>query len=287
MQIIITRCSRNMDFLKENDNKVEELFKQYIELQPDSEEAYYPDLFIKDIHQAYLKENKVRLPHPLYATWDIISECNLRCVFCSATAPNTKCNYVENSNALSIAKRIISSQIKYISIRGGEPSLCKNLPEVVATLVNAGIFVEIVTNGIHIDDDFFKTVSILPTSMYRIKISIDSFNSLTNDSQRGKSSFENATKAMKVCQKWSIPFRTQMVITKLNYKDIWDTYNYCASFDAASFGCMLLLPIGRGKDSKLKISLNEEILIQLIRIIQANKKTVLEKIGLGVDAISY
>lgn len=281
------RCLKNMDFLKENNKTVDELFEQYIELQPDSEDAYYPDLFIKDIHREYLMQNEVRFPHPLYATWDIISECNLRCVFCSATAPNTKYDFIENDKSLLIADRIITSKIKYISIRGGEPTLCRNLPQIVSKFVNSGIFVEIVTNGIHIDDDFFETVSKLPTSMYRIKISIDSYNAETNDSQRGKTSFDNATNAMYVCKKWNIPFRTQMVITKLNYNDILGTYNYCASFNAASFGCMLLLPIGRGRDNKLKISLNKEILLQLIRIIQSPQKTVLEKIGLGVDAISY
>lgn len=287
MQTVTMRYLKTMDFLKKNDNIVEELFKQYIELQPDSEEAYYPDLFIKDIHKEYLTQNKVRLPHPLYATWDIVSKCNLKCVFCSAAAPNTKYEFIENSDSMLIADKIIASKIKYISIRGGEPTLCKNLSAVVAKFVNSGIFVEIVTNGIHIDDNFFETVSLLPSSMYRIKISIDSFNAQTNDSQRGKKSFENATKAMSVCQKWKIPFRTQMVITKLNYNDIWDTYNYCASFDAASFGCMLLLPIGRGRDNKLKISLNKEILLQLIQIIRSPQNTILEKIGLGVDAITY
>lgn len=268
-----------------NNLSIHEVFGEYLKIQPDSEELYYPDMFIKDIHKAYLDDNKVSLPMPLYATWDIVDECNLRCLFCSAAAPKTKKEFVSSSIALKIADKIIENGIKYVSIRGGEPSLCKELPEVVKTLLWAGIFVEVVTNGKNITQEFFDKIGEIPLSLFRIKISLDSSNIETNDYQRGDKSHYYATKAMNCCKINNIPFRVQMVLTNCNYLDIKDTYMLCVEKGAISFGCIILLPIGRGKKSKLRISLNKEILIQLIEIIKLKKETIVEKIGLGVDAI--
>lgn len=279
------RCLKIMDFSKYCDWSLEQLFKKYIDLQPDSEEEYYPDFFLKDIHTEYLKNEKVRLPHPLYATWDIIKECNLNCVFCSAAAPKIKNDYIENGNVNIVVDKLMSSGIKYISIRGGEPTLYRDITKVIEKLIHGGIFVEIVTNGCHVNAEFVDTIATLPKSMYRIKISIDSYRESVNDNQRGRGSFDIATNAMELCHENGIEYRNQMVITTNNYQDIKNTYELCASLGAVSFGCMLLLPIGRGKNSKLRISLNKEILLQLISIIENPKDTKVEKIGLGVDAI--
>lgn len=273
--------------MKYSTMSLEELFKEYVKIQPDSEGLYYPDMFIKDIHKAYLEDNKISLPNPIYATWDIIQECNLRCLFCSAVAPKTKDEYISNPLAMQIADRIIESGIKYVSIRGGEPTICKELPEVINKLIKAGIFVEIVTNGRHIAQKFFDELIGISYSLLRIKISFDSVNEEVNDYQRGDKSYFYAVHAMECCKKNGMPFRIQMVLTKRNYLDIEETYEFCEKKGATSFGCMILLPVGRGKNSNLKISLNREILLQLIDIINNGKQTIVEKIGLGAGAIRF
>ena len=128
------RCLRNMSFLPEyNEIGLEELFRQYLQMQPDSEDAYYPDNLIKTIHKEYLNNGIIELPHPLYATWDITDYCNLNCVFCSDNSPHISGDKIANPSVHKIADSIIRSGIKYISIRGGEPSLCQELSEVVST----------------------------------------------------------------------------------------------------------------------------------------------------------
>ena len=276
----------NMKLLmKYSEMSLEELFKEYIRVQPDSEGLYYPDMFIKDIHRAYLEDNKVSLPNPIYGTWDIIQECNLRCLFCSAAAPKTGDEYISNPLAVQIADRIIESGIKYISIRGGEPTICRELTEVVKKFIKAGIFVEIVTNGRHIEQKFFDELRGIPYSLLRIKISFDSVNEEVNDYQRGNKSYFYAVRAMECCKRNSMPFRIQMVLTNKNYRDIKETYKFCEKKGATSFGCMILIAVGRGKNSSLKISLNREILLQLLDIINHETQTIVEKIGLGADVI--
>lgn len=276
-----------MDSSSKNRNELIALFGKYISLQPDSEELYYPDKFIKEIHRAYLNDNKIALPHPLYATWDIIDVCNLSCAFCSASAPHSSPEKKSNPLSIDIANKIITSGIKYVSIRGGEPTLCLELPQIVKKLIENSIFVEIVTNGIYIYDNFFNSISEIGKDMIRIKISFDSYDQKTNDNQRGKNSYISAIKAMKCCAANDFKYRVQMVITQNNYMDILKTYELVSKLGASSFGIILLLPIGRGKESSLRVSINVPILQQLLNILENknNKGTILEKLGLGVDAI--
>ena len=55
---------------------------------------------------------------------------------------------IDDNNVIKIAKKLISSGIKYVSIRGGEPTLVNQLPECVKLFNENGVFVELVSNEI-------------------------------------------------------------------------------------------------------------------------------------------
>jgi MoaA/NifB/PqqE/SkfB family radical SAM enzyme len=186
------------------------LFKEYIELQPDSEVMYYPDSFIKEIHKNYLDDSKIYTPHPLYATWDIVEECNLNCLFCSADSKNVNVETISNPSSIDIAKMIIKSGIVYVSIRGGEPTLCKELIKVISLLIENNIFVELVTNGKNINENFFENLR--NKSLLRIKISLDDSNKEINDFQRGRESFNNAVKAIETCRRKNLNYENNSTI---------------------------------------------------------------------------
>ncbi|MEN8906190.1 MAG: radical SAM protein [Clostridiales bacterium] len=267
--------------------KILNKFIKYNSLLPNSEYMYYPDEFIKMIHKDYLDIGIVQLKNPLYATWDIVDECNLKCVFCSTNAKSINYDFISKKNVFRIVDFIINSGIIYVSIRGGEPSLCKELGEVICRLTNSNVFVEIVTNGKNIDNKFFDEIINVPKHLIRIKISLDSYRQQVNDELRGKYSYNNVINAMKASKKNKYKFRIQMVVTKINYKDIFETYLLSEREGANSFGCVLLLPIGRGIKNNLIITINETILDQLIEIINLKLDTKLEKIGFGTTAFKF
>ncbi|MGL5718106.1 MAG: radical SAM protein [Paraclostridium sp.] len=213
--------------------------------------------------------------------------CNLNCYFCSAEAKNTK-EKVLNEDALKICEKIIQSGAIYVSILGGEPTLCTDLVEVVKRLVSNNIFTEIVTNGYKIDEKFVNEIKELDSDLVRIKVSLDSYCENINDSMRGKDSHYYVKRAAQNLNSRNIPFRINMVVNKENEDHIKDTYLFANSIGATSFGFSFVMPIGRGSNLK-SVSLRSETFQQLFEILEyeKNSSTKLEKYGLGIESFIY
>ncbi len=266
-------------------NKLIELYKEYDKLCEQTKLEYQPDGFLVMIHEHYLNNNKIRLPYPLYATWDITNYCNLNCIFCSASSLGNK-EIIDSPDSLKIAKKLIANGIKYVSIRGGEPTLVKQLKDIVKLFINNNIFVEIVSNGSGINDELLSSFKGLNKNLLRIKISLDSTDEKTNDSLRGRGSFDFATTAITNCNKHHIDFRTQMVITNKNKNGIIDMYNFVSKRHCKSFGTILVLPMGRGQKTD-QVIIDEQLLKDLIYIKKHETETTFEKIGMGIDGYKF
>ena len=266
-------------------NNITELFKEYNLLCENNKLDYQPDGFLVMIHEHYLDKGKIQLPYPFYVTWDITNYCNLSCVFCSASALGKK-DIIDDPNCIKIAEKLIENKIKYISIRGGEPTLVKQLINCVELFNKNNIYVEIVSNGSGITKEFLTKLSILNKNMIRIKISLDSTDEESNDKLRGKGSYLGAVKAMNNCKEFDWDFRTQMVVTNKNKDDLINMYEFVNSLGATSFGSLLVLPMGRGKKTDLVV-IDEKLLTDLIYIKKNEKNTKFEKLGMGIDGFKF
>lgn len=264
---------------------LKELYIKYDSICEKNMLTYQPDGFITHILEYYITHGENKLPHPLYATWDITNYCNLSCVFCSASALGKK-GFVDSPVSLTIADKIIEIGIKYVSIRGGEPMLVKQLPEIINKLISNNIFVEVVSNGTNFNDRFFTSLGDVNKDMLRIKISLDSTKEEINDSLRGKGSHNMASNAIKYLGKHDWNYRVQMVLTNKNLHDIEDMYDFVNDNKAKSFGIYLVLPMGRGKDVD-RVIIDESLLTRLISLKENEKHTVIEKLGMGIDGYKF
>ena len=262
-----------------------ELYKEYDNLCEKNKLEYQPDGFLVIIHEHYLNNGKIKLPYPLYATWDITNFCNLHCSFCSAAALDNK-RIIDDPNTLKIAEKIVKNGVKYVSIRGGEPTLIKQLPEIINIFNKNGIFTEVVSNGTYINDNFFKSIESLNKNLIRIKISLDSTIPELNDKIRSRGSYMLATNAMSKCNEYKFPYRVQMVITNENKRDVINMYNFVSERNCSSFGTMIMLPMGRGIDCE-KVEIDEQLLKDLIYIKKHETKTKFEKLGMGIEGFKF
>lgn len=266
-------------------NRLEELFKEYNELCENNKLDYQPDGFLIHIHEHYIRNGKIRLPYPLYVTWDITNYCNLHCYFCSASALGNG-KKVDDLNTIEIAKKLISNGIKYVSIRGGEPTLVKQLPEIINLFSDNGIYTELVTNGSGITKTFLNKIKNVNKNLLRIKISLDSTDEQINDKIRGRGSYKMATSAIETCNKEKWPYRVQMVITETNRHTVLDMYKYVSENNATSFGTQIVLPMGRAKKTDM-FKIDEKLLEDLIYIKKNETNTIFEKLGMGLDGYNF
>lgn len=245
---------------------------------------YQPDFFIKCL-TSMLYDRGERPQRPLFVSWDLVNYCNLNCFFCSANASkrvNIKNEEIKNFRI--ILNKLIEAKPLYVSLLGGEPTLHPYWQDIVESLNMAGIYVEIITNGVGIDKKAAQKLASLNQDLLRVKISLDSLNAAHNDEQRGKDSYFLATRALNYLSIYPIKnLRVQMVITSKNVDDIFTTYQFLHNYAVSSFGSTNILPTGRAHDYKVNFDQSKvvEEYSKCLSHYNKEKKIRIEKVGFG------
>lgn len=73
--------------------------------------------------------------------------CNLRCSYCDTKWANDFNLKGENLTAEQILEYILDTKVHNVTLTGGEPLLRPEIEKLISMLVNAGLWVEIETNG--------------------------------------------------------------------------------------------------------------------------------------------
>lgn len=106
----------------------------------------------------------------------------MRCKFCFATFQDVKKSilpkgHLPREQAVKVVQQLADFGFQKITFAGGEPTLCKWLPDLIATAKQSGMTTMIVTNGSKLTDTFLKVNG---NKLDWIAISIDSLNTETN-----------------------------------------------------------------------------------------------------------
>ncbi|MFW5793757.1 MAG: viperin family antiviral radical SAM protein [Bacteroidota bacterium] len=122
---------------------------------------------------------KFFIPSVNFHIWET---CNMKCKYCFATFQDVKQSilpkgHLEKDEAVKIVKLLADFGFQKITFAGGEPTLCRWLPDLIKTAKNAGMKTMIVTNGNLLNNKFLE---INRNNLDWISISIDSLNELTN-----------------------------------------------------------------------------------------------------------
>jgi radical S-adenosyl methionine domain-containing protein 2 len=114
-----------------------------------------------------------------YHLWE---PCNMRCKFCFATFQDVKNSilpkgHLPKDEALKVVKELAALGFEKITFAGGEPTLCKWLPNLIACAKKEGMTTMIVTNGSKLTNEFLKENQ---NYLDWIAISVDSLNYNSN-----------------------------------------------------------------------------------------------------------
>jgi len=156
-------------------------------------------------------------------------KCNLRCIHCWQRAfKKIDSSYeLSNEKLLQTIKEAIKIGVEEFEITGGgEPLVRKELTlRMMEVIKKNKKFGNITTNGVSFDSENIK--KIVKIGWDRITFSLDGPDEKTNDSIRGKGSFENAIKSidlfnqMKKKVKSEVPvLKFNVVVNKKNYNKI-------------------------------------------------------------------
>lgn len=199
------------------------------------------------------------IPPPVLVTIDPTNVCNLKCIWCNS-------KYLQDRNANQLSEETMNEMADFLKgwknnnfgleavciAGGGEPTMHKGLGKFIDRLVNNGIKVGIVTNGINLDkyEDYLSKCS-------WVGVSIDAGTSVTYKKLKGVDYFEkikenirklNETKGLLGMSGQGHGISYKYLLHPENVKEV-----YQAATIAKEIGCrnMHIRPVGNPWDRKI------------------------------------
>ena len=85
---------------------------------------------------------------PLFCEWELTNFCNMACPFCSTKSPDRNSTPdVSPQKALNMIDQLGEMGTKMIHFSGGEPTLRRDLPDLIASAKQNDMMVSFTTNG--------------------------------------------------------------------------------------------------------------------------------------------
>lgn len=180
--------------------------------------------------------------------WKVTSECNLRCRHCRNDFPE---KYRERELSVTEINNTIDKLLKFsrplIALSGGEPTLRKDIFDIINYISIKKLQVSLVTNGTLLTRDFIKKIK--SSGITSVAISIDGKDSKTHDKIRGvPGSFNRALEAMAYLKEMGVLLQINTTITPHNFTQIKEIVNLSEKQGAKAMHVFFLIPIGCAKN---------------------------------------
>jgi radical SAM protein with 4Fe4S-binding SPASM domain len=187
---------------------------------------------------------------PILSEVAITYKCNLRCVFCYAGC-NCTTQPVNDEKVMSVAeiKTVLDKlwhegRVPSVSFTGGEPTLHKRLPELIAHARERGMRVNLITNGTRINGELAQRLA--DAGLDSAQVSLEGTSAeIHNLVTRGQSSFDRTVAAVGHLKSVGIRVHTNSTINRMNVHQMPDMPRFVREvLDNERFSMNLLVPTG-------------------------------------------
>lgn len=184
----------------------------------------------------------------LLVAWESTGACNLRCSYCRASAGFAPAADELSTGEIKGLIDEISALDAMLIISGGEPLLRPDIFEVAEYAANSNVKVSLASNGTLITPEIVDRIIL--SGISRVSISLDGARAETNDTTRGKGSFEMALRGIRALS-GRVEFQINMTITPDNVGEIDSLLDLAEEEGAAALHLFFMVPTGRGKSLEI------------------------------------
>ncbi len=184
------------------------------------------------------------LSAPSFIAWQVTRDCNLACLHCCTdSAPGRPLpNELLREEALHVASQIISAQVPYVLLAGGEPAVSPYFLELAETLGKGGVYLKIETNGQAFGEKEARALSNLP--IRSLQISLDGATQAVYSKMRPGGTLERALSACRWARHFNLPLEITFAPTKLNIHEAAAVMDLALSLGAFRFNTGSLMRLG-------------------------------------------
>lgn len=201
------------------------------------------------LYKEFMEISKKKMNFTIDSTIDITSKCNMNCPFCFS---GSKGKSYEPSIETLIKKAKSWGQGS-ILLYGGEPTMRKDLPEIIKEIKNTGLDVHILSNGLKLDKDFVEKLD--SAGLERVQLQLDSLDDKINLKLRNQKLVNHKLDAIKNLSDTNIDLTFFVVLVKgYNENQIGEILNLAAD-NCGKIVTVIFTPVSpEGISNKFKIT---------------------------------
>lgn len=161
---------------------------------------------------------------PLHASINIISKCNMNCIYCYAQPFNNE--MIPLNKLIELVEYLHHGGVFIIIIGGGEPFLHPNIFDFLEYVTQHQISIALVTNGTLLDKPKMKQLANIMhnNSFLNIQISLDSIDEKINEITRGNT--KDCIYNIDYLCSLGVDLQIASVINKFNMEKMEELINY-------------------------------------------------------------
>jgi 12,18-didecarboxysiroheme deacetylase len=215
--------------------------------------------------------------------WNCTQRCNLKCVHCYAQSEDKDySNEMTTEEAKVMIDDLSSWGAPVLLFSGGEPTLRRDLVELMQYAKSKGMRVVISTNGTQITPE--KAVQYAEVGLSYVGVSLDGGRE-THDKFRGfPGSFDKAIEGIRNSRAAGIKVGLRMTVNKRNWQDINELFDVMEAEDIPRACFYHLVYAGRGSEL-MKEDLDHEETRKAVRLIMDRTKDMFDR-GLEPEVLT-
>jgi len=220
---------------------------------------------------------------PRNCVWELTLRCNLRCIHCGSSAGRARDDELTVGECLEVADQLLALGCQQATLIGGEVLLFKGWERVARRLWDGGCGVNIITNGLPVDDDQIRRMQ--HARLGNVGVSIDGLEDNHNRIRNTKHAFARAVEAIKRLRREDISVGVVTSLLNFNVDDLEPLYELLVSLDVEIWQLQIANAMGNlaGKGDML---LDTAKVPQLTRFI-AEKRAQGDMLVYAGDDIGY
>jgi len=162
--------------------------------------------------------NKINAP--FFAVWYMTRRCNLACKHCfiEVMPTNTKPKELSTDEGKELIDRLADADVYQLAFAGGEPLVRPDLLELARYARDAGMTVQLATNGLGIVPERVK--ELLGAGFRCVQISLDGATPSTHDRLRGSGHFETTIASIRHATEGGLPVVLAIAVHRGNLHEV-------------------------------------------------------------------
>ena len=188
----------------------------------------------------------LELPAPFRMDIALTYKCQNKCIHCYNEKRDQK--ELNTDDWKKAIDRMLEFGIPHIVFTGGEPTLRKDLPELIAHSEANGQITGLITNGRKLSKPGYLK-KLIKLGLDHVQITVESHNAATHDKiVSSKGAWDETIAGIKLAVKENVYISTNTTIMKDNENEILDTVKFLHDLGVTRISCNSLIRAGSGKN---------------------------------------